>query len=556
MKMIIPLFSFFSIVISSCGSNPQPVDKQMHHPFETFLTDFIPKVDYKSTQLNKAAWILETTGSSDAADLRSDLDTEFRMLFNDGGTYEQLLSWDKDPSLKDPILKRQLNVLIRAFKQNQIPKALVEAISKKESAVSMTYATFRAEIDGKKLTENDLRELLKNETNPAMRKRAWEASKEVGQQMAPQILELVRLRNQVAKALGYLDYFQMQLALQEVDANWLLKTLDDLAKKSDLAYEKLTQEIEMQQADAFAVPVVELGPWSWTDPFGQEDPLNTKALDGLVDGVDIVKASADFYQKMGIDVSQVLARSDMYERPGKSQHAFCMAVNRTGDVRTLNNVKPALRWLETVLHEFGHAVYDLGYQQSLPWLLKEYPHIFTTEAMALLAGRQAYRYDSLGSLVGTSPDKDELRKQAEVSLRRRQLIFSRWVLVMTAFESELYSNPSQDLNTLWWSLVEKYQKIRAPKNRGGKADWAAKYHIAMAPVYYFSYLLGEMFASAMEENLLQQFDSAALSSDGAGKFLQDKLFAPGNRMNWSELVVHVTGKPLSSDAWVREYATP
>lgn len=524
------------------------------HPFESFLKEFIPQAARKSTQLNKALWILETTASQDAADLKADLDTELRLLFNDAKIYQKLLEWDKDPALKDPLLKRQLNVLIRAFKQNQIPKNLLEELAQKEAALSQTYATFRPELGGKKLSENDVREILKKENDPKIRKQAWEASKKIGEVLAPQILALVDLRNKAAKALGYSDYFQMQLDLQEVDGKWLLKTLDDLSKKSDQAYADVLHEIEKKQASRFKVKAEDLGPWAWSEPFCQEDPLDTKELDQLVDGVDISAVSTEFYKKMGIDVSSILTRSDMYERPGKNQHAFCIHVDRMGDVRTLNNVKASIKWLETVLHELGHAVYELGFDEKLPWLLREPPHMIPTEAMALIAGRQAYKYDSLGNLVGTSPQKEALRKMADVSHRRRQLIFSRWVLVMTAFESELYRNPTQDLNALWWQCVEKYQKIRAPKNRAGKWDWATKYHIGLAPVYYFSYLLGEMFASAIQETLEKEVGETSLSSKRAGKFLQEKLFHPGNRMSWSDLARHVTGEQINPDAWIREFA--
>ena len=103
-------------------------------------------------------------------------------------------------------------------------------------------------------------------------------------------------------------------------------------------------------------------------------------------------------------------------------------------------------------------------------------------------------------------------------------------------------------------MVEKYQKISAPKNRGKQNDWAAKYHIGLAPVYYFSYLLGELFASSIQEALAKKCGSPSLSTAKAGKFLQEKLFKPGNRMSWSELVKHVTGAPLNSDAWLKEFA--
>lgn len=524
-------------------------------PFQLFLDEFIPKISKKSTQLNKALWLLETTGFPDAADLKADLDTEFRLLFHDPVIYQNLLTWDQESVLSDPLLKRQLNILIRAFKQNQIPEKLLKEIADREATLSMTYATFRAQLEGKEVTENEIRNILKKEKDPVKRKAAWEASKESGRVLAPQILSLVELRNRAAISLGYSDYFTMQLDLQEVDANWLLSILEDLAHRSEHAYQTLIQQIEDAQSKEFGLSLSELGPWAWTDPFGQEDPLGTQELDQLVADVDILKVSTVFYERMGIDVRPILARSDLYERPGKNQHAFCINMDRAGDIRTLNNIQDSMRWLETVLHELGHAVYELGLNYHLPWLLREPPHMISTEAMALFAGRQAYRYESLGQLVGTAKDKETLRKKAELSLARRQLIFSRWVLVMTAFEKELYKNPSQDLNGLWWQFVETYQKIRVPKDRDGKSDWATKYHIGLAPVYYFSYLLGEMFASSIQEALVQSVGSPSLSSEKAGRFLKEKLFLPGNCMNWSELVIHVTGHVLNSDAWIQEFAS-
>jgi peptidyl-dipeptidase A len=529
--------------------------EKIPHPFEEFLKDFIPAVARKSKQLNQALWILETTGSRDAADLKADLDTELRSIFSCRSTYEKLLFWQKEALLTDPLLQRQLDLLIRSFKQNLIPQDLLEEIARKEAALSYSYATFRPLLEGKKVSENEIRDILKKEKNPEKRKAAWDASKEVGDFLAPQILALVDLRNQAARSLGYPDYFQMELALQEVDRSWLFRLFEELAKKSDRAYELCVQDIERNQAERFGVAPSQLGPWAWGDPFAQEDPIDSHELDLLLEGVDIAQTSSDFYSQLKMDVAPILSRSDMYERPSKNQQAFCIHMDRSGDIRTLNNVKPSIRWLEVVLHELGHAVYELGYDPELPWLLREPPHMITTEAMALLAGRQAYLYRPLGDLVGKGPEKEFLRKKADLSLRRRQLIFSRWALVMTAFESELYRDPSQDLNALWWNLVQKYQKIIPPKGREKRADWAAKSHIGLAPVYYFSYLVGELFASSIQEALARHAGESTLSSPAAGQFLQEKLFYPGNRMRWDQLVVHVTGAPLSSDAWIAEFCS-
>jgi peptidyl-dipeptidase A len=521
------------------------------HPFSVFLKTLIPLIESKSKQLNQAVWLLETTGSSDAAELKAALDAELKMLFHDPETYRQLLEWDNDPALQDPILKRELNVLIRAFKSNQISKELIEEIAQKEAALTQTYANFRPQLDGKSLTENDIRDILKNENDPAVREKAWLASKQIGEVLAPQILDLVELRNRAARSLNYSNFFEMQLDLQEVDDQWLSQTLESLSKQSDQAYSKMLSKVDFSLQKRFSRKTI--GPWAWSEPFCQEDPLDARELDQIVDGVDITSACRGFYQKMGFDVQPILDKSDMLERSGKNQHAFCINIDRKGDIRTLNNVKSSIKWLETVLHELGHAIYEQGFDQKLPWLLREPPHMIPTEAMALLAGRQAYRSDSLSQLVGSK--KPDLMQKADESLLRRQLIFSRWVLVMTAFERELYRQPSQDLNRLWWNLVEKYQKISVPKGREGKADWAAKVHIGMAPVYYFSYLLGELFASAIQESLVRECGQKSFHTPETGRFIRERLFAQGNRWSWMELIRNVTGETLSPDAWIREFCS-
>lgn len=527
-------------------------NRQKEHPFSQFLETWVPAFARKSRQLNQAYWILETTGSKDAAMLRADLDTELRLLASSPDIYRQLLDWDREGSVNDPLLQRQLNVLIRTFLPNQIPAQLLQEMAEKEAELAECYASFRAQWQGKSLSENEIRECLKNESHVETRKGVWAASKEIGRLLAPKIIELVQLRNQAARAVGYSDYFQMQLDLQEVDDAMLQRMFKEVAEGSDAAYREVLSEIEAQQMKQFGVSRDALGPWAWGDPFCQEDPLSLTELDRWVEGLDLVEASRHLYRKMGMNVDTILANSDLYERKGKSQHAFCMHMDRKGDIRTLNNVCSTIKWLETLLHELGHAVYELGFDPALPWLLAAPPHMIPTEAMALLAGRQAYLGDSLKLLLNTRPLSFDLGQR---SLRRRQLIFSRWVFVMTAFERELYRDPFQSLNVLWWKLVETYQHVQAPRGRENAQDWAAKYHIGLAPVYYFSYLLGELFASAIQERVTQVHGKKVVyASFEMGQFLQERLFAPGDRFSWSQLVERVVGEPLQARAWLREFA--
>jgi len=63
-----------------------------------------------------------------------------------------------------------------------------------------------------------------------------------------------------------------------------------------------------------------------------------------------------------------------------------------------------------------------------------------------------------------------------------------------------------------------------------------------------------MVASSIQETLLKEVGTTELTSEKVGRFLNEKLFRPGNSMSWSELIAHVTGQPLNSDAWIREFA--
>ena len=133
--------------------------------------------------------------------------------------------------------------------------------------------------------------------------------------------------------------------------------------------------------------------------------------------------------------------------------------------------------------------------------------------------------------------------------RAALLVFARWVLVMTNFERRLYADPDADLDTLWWDLVEQHQLVHRPDDRQAP-DWAAKIHLAAAPVYYQNYLYGELFASQLDATLRDRA-GGLVDRAAAGALLRDEVFAPGASLRWDALVERATGAPLTADAMAR-----
>ena len=76
-------------------------------------------------------------------------------------------------------------------------------------------------------------------------------------------------------------------------------------------------------------------------------------------------------------------------------------------------------------------------------------------------------------------------------------------------------------------------------------------HIALAPVYYQNYLLGELVASQLQAALVGRC-GGIVDRPEAGDFLRRDVFAPGWSLRWDELISTATGAPLSVDAFAAE----
>ncbi|NVO03941.1 MAG: M2 family metallopeptidase, partial [Bacteroidetes bacterium] len=144
-------------------------------------------------------------------------------------------------------------------------------------------------------------------------------------------------------------------------------------------------------------------------------------------------------------------------------------------------------------------------------------------------------------------------------LRLEQLVFSRWSQVMYHFEKSLYENPDQDLNKLWWNLVEKYQLLKKPADRNAP-DWASKIHIATAPCYYHNYLMGELLASQLYYNIVknviksEDYKNQSFSNNKEiGKYLNDKVFMPGCKYNWNVMIEKATGEKLTAKYYAKQF---
>jgi len=520
---------------------------------EALVADLEDRLRPLEVELANAWWDASTSSSPAADQRRADADLARRTALADADAFAAVTAARAEGGL-DPMVRRQLDVLYDTFAPHQIPDDLRRRLVELETAVDSTYNNFRGELAGERVDDNQILEILRTNDDSELRRGAWEASKQIGAEVAEKVRELARLRNEAARHLGFRDHFALALATGEMDEARLFATLDEVDRHTSGPFTEWKQTLDAALAERFACGVDDLRPWHLDEPFFQDPPMRGAVdLDPLFADRDLEDLTVRTYDGLGLDVRKVLTNSDLYARDGKSQHAFCIDIDREGDVRVLCNVQPNERWMDTMLHEFGHGIYDREVQRDVPWLLRQAAHPLSTEGVAMMFGRLVRDPEWLSGIAGIDGEQlAELAPRLDAARRAALLTFARWVLVVTHFEQRFYADPEGDLDTLWWDLVERYQQVRRPDGRHAP-DWASKIHLAVVPVYYQNYLYGELVASQLGAAIRTRGGSL-VNHDDAGQYLAREFFAPGASLRWDHLVEQATGEPLTAAHLARDLA--
>jgi peptidyl-dipeptidase A len=533
----------------------RPAVSSVEREAQAWVDAFVARLAPLTERAHVAMWDAATTGGDEALERSAAARLELDRLFADAEGARRVRGWLGAVELRDPVLRRELTLLDHDFARSQLPVETLEDLVRRSTELEGTFTRFRAMLDGERVTNNRILDVLAGERSEGLRRAAWEASKQIGREVAEPLRELVRRRNAAARSLGFSDYYAMELALQEHDETRLFAVLDEFRSLSDAPFAEFRAELDASLSARFGVAVEDLRPWHWEDPFGQEAPATEGVdLDAFFRGRDLEPMASGFFHGMGLEVDDVLARSDLYEREGKDQHAFCLDVDRRGDVRVLCNLRPNAKWASTLLHELGHAAYDRYLPRELPFILRRPSHTLTTEAIAMYMGRLTLDPAWLRDVVGAELSAGEAR-QVRAQLRASMLVSTRWMLVMAYFERELYRDPDRpDLNALWWDLVERLQMIRRPEGRD-EPDWAAKIHLSTAPVYYHNYLMGELMASQLSAAARREVPAgrSIAGQPSVGRFLRERIFTPGASVDWNALLAGATGEGLTARHFVEEF---
>jgi peptidyl-dipeptidase A len=552
-RITIAIITAMSITIFlSCTSKQEKMENKMKEFISAFEAKAIPL--YREMAL--ASWNANITGTNDDFARSEKASFEYARLFTDTLAFARLKEIKESKAMQEPILVRQLELLFNGYHGGQVDTSLIAQQIKMETEISKMYANFRVNINNKQLSDNEVESILRNSTNNKDVQLVWEGSKMIGPVVAGDIIKLVKHRNTIAQKIGFNNFHEMSLKLSGQDPVEVTKIFDELDSLTKNNFAQLKGDIDSYFAKRYKITIPALRPWHYQNRYFQEAPeIYTVNFDKYYEKQDPVKLASAFYNGIGLNVDAILAKSDLYEKPGKNQHAFCSDIDRSGDVRTLDNIRPDSYWMNTILHELGHGVYSLYNDMTLPFTLRDAAHTFTTEAIANMFGRLATNPQWMLNMgVIDLKESEKITDNSRKALRLQMLVFSRWAQVMYRFEKAMYENPEQNLNQLWWDMVSKYQLLTKPEGRD-MPDWATKIHIALYPCYYHNYLLGELLASQLNYYITSNVvkNQSFVGEKAVGNYLKEKVFMPGARYYWNDMIEKATGEKLTAKYYAKQF---
>lgn len=585
-KTILPLFAV-TILATACNDTGKGNNTggQSNTEVQQFLDDYTKEYVKLYTASSEAQWKSNTEireGDSTNMIAARTADETMARFTGSKENIEKAKKFLEHKEALTEIQRKQLELILYAAANNpQTIEAVVKQRIQAENEQTQKLYGFQYLLNGKKVTTNELDDILKKETDPAKRLAAWNASKDIGPTLKSGLVKLRDLRNKTVQGLGYHDYFTYQVSDYGMKTDEMMQLMDNAIRDLWPLYRELHTWMRYEMAKKYKVAEVpDLLPAHWLpNRWGQDwsPAVTVKGID--LDAVLkpkgaewIIHEGENLYTSLGFPKLPPVFwnNSSLYPYKAdssvkKNNHASAWHMDLNQRVQSLMSVEPNSEWFETANHELGHIYYYLSYSNdSVPPLLRQGANRAYHEAVGTMMGLAAMQKPYLvgRGLINANVQTDSIQSLLKEALNSVVFIFFSSG-TMSNFEKQLYmDNLSPDkFNATWWDLAKKYQGILPPATRGEEwCDAATKTHINDDPAQYYDYALSYIILYQLHnhiaKNILHQ-DPRATNYYGhkeVGDFLKG-ILKYGASKDWRQVLKESTGEEMNAKAML-EYFQP
>ncbi|MEA2715283.1 MAG: hypothetical protein QOG91_311 [Candidatus Parcubacteria bacterium] len=406
-------------------------------------------------------------------------------------------------------------------------------------------------------SENRMRTLLRTHPDEAVRKACFQSLEKLPLEAIRDYIEMVKGRNEFARALGYEDFYDYKLRIDEdMTKKELFSIFEKIFRKTRYAF-KNVRKLEKTRPGLRR-------PWNFAYMMTGDF---TKEEDPYFQFEDALSHWGRTFAGLGIDFQGGRLKLDLLDRKGKWNNGFCHypdLVQYRGKVRIpgssnfASNAIPrqlgsGLQGLETVFHEGGHAADRLNSLQSDVCVNHEYPPNTVSWAetqsmfMDTIAGSIEWRMRYAKNKAG-QPYPFELFERKVRALHPLRPLNMMGLMYVVFFEKEIY-----ECRNLTKNFVLKAARRAYRKYFDRSADSISVLNVPHiysweSSAYYHGYGLAELAVAQWREYFFKKY-GYIVDNRNVGKELT-KIWSYASLYPAKKLIKMATGRKLSPQAYL------
>lgn len=431
-------------------------------------------------------------------------------------------------------LRRRLELLERVLLDTQVEQH--PAVVRLRSDLQRKIVSFRPRWKGRRVDRSVLSRAVRESPRAADRRTAYYALEPLYRPLEDSLRELIRIRNDRARTLGYRSFAEMRLGFEGIRPG-RLEALADAAVEPARARLRALRDRLLD-----ATGQAGWHPWDFMYARARQVPLPDRWFPQREMLPRILKAVG----RWGFRTDRMHFRVVFHDVPAGG---MTLAPDPPTDVRIL--VHPQGGWLAYVVmfHEVGHAVHSASIRAPRH-LLRWHENIPGFAGFHEGIGGLFEEIPSHGSWLAAQPGVGSRRAEefAEAS-RDANLLDAAWHACFLRIEQALYRRPDRDP----MPEVQRFER-----RVFGYDDYAppsfVDHFFVDSPVYVPSYLLSLLFGQQLARTLRDLFGEPLWPNRKVGPWLARNWFAPGSLYDWVPRVKEITGRPFGAEAFRAAFA--
>src|SRR5271157_1126947 len=431
-------------------------------------------------------------------------------------------------------MQRRLELLERILLDVQVEQH--PDVVRLRSDLQRTVVSFRPRWKGKKVNRTVVHEAGRESPVESDRRAAYYAYESLYRPLEGALRELIEIRNQRARALGYRTFAEMRLGFQGLTP----ARLADLAETAaDCGRARLR---ELRDSYQEATGKSSWHPWDFSYARHRRAPLPSR----LFPRRSIVPRILKAIQQWGFRTERMRFRVVFHDTP---VGGLTLALDPPKDVRVL--VHPQGGWTAYMImfHELGHAVHSVSIRAPrhlLRWSENVPGFGAFHEGIAGLFEDIPSNVRWLSAQPGVGAKRAE--EFARVA-RDANLMDAAWHAGWLKVEQKLYLHPERD-------PMPEAQRLE--RRVFGYDDFEPRSFVDSFyvddPTYSSNYLLAILFGQQLTQTLRERFGDPVWPNAKVGPWLARNWFAPGSLYDWVPRLKEVTGRPFGASAFREQFA--